>query len=122
LAELDDDDCEDEDAADGTYSVETSDRLAVGVALVLAARALGWDEASLVFVADDVATRLPGVTGRVGLPIARAALARRPLRLPRVLDVALCAVAWPSEDPSAMTAAGEPESPWPLCAATMLWR
>jgi hypothetical protein len=120
LAELDDDDCEDEDAADGTYSVETSDRLADPD--VLAARALGWDSTVLVFVAEDVATRLPGVTGRVGLPIARAALARRPLRLHRVLDVALCAVAWPPEDPSAMTAAGEPESPWPLCAATMLWR
>ena len=64
----DDDDCEDEEGAGATYSVETSDRLADPD--VLAARALGWDEASLVFVAEDVATRLPGVTGRAGLLIA----------------------------------------------------
>jgi len=68
LAVPDDDDCEDEDAADGTYSVETSDPLAESGVRVLAARALCvlgcpplWLEA------PSAAIRSPGVVGLVGL-------------------------------------------------------
>jgi hypothetical protein len=66
LAVPDDDDCEDEEGAGATYSVETSDRLADSD--VLAARALGvLGCPPLRLEAPSAATRSPGVVGLVGL-------------------------------------------------------
>jgi hypothetical protein len=100
--------------------VETSDPLADPDVLVLAVRALGWEPTVLVSV-EDVATRLPGVTGRADLPAARDALAFWPLRAARVPDAAPWAGVWLYDAARAVAAVGELESPWPL-RATLWWR
>jgi hypothetical protein len=115
LAELDGDDCGDEEPAGVAYSVVTSDWLADVVALALAARALGWGSILLLLglVAEDVATRSPGVTGCVGLLIVWAALARGLFLSACAPDVSLCAVAaWLLDVATVLAVAVAAESLW----------